>query len=162
MYWIYLVYVGPFKDYWISELKTVNMSEGEVLDEETNWLLENVPLETILGVEENETPALEMRLDAAIEPPTKERGGAMQAVASHQSTNGEGGRDRAEAWQWAPLPGAAHSNNECEWRETSYMLTTCMAMGWARSSTKYHIVHRSYNPGHHMIGTSIHTCSMRH
>ena len=44
------------------------MSEGEVLDEETNELLENVPLEAILGVEEDETSTVEILLDAAITP----------------------------------------------------------------------------------------------
>ena len=50
------------------------MSEGDVLDKEMNRLLENVPLETILGVEEDQTSTLQMLVDAAIEPPIEERG----------------------------------------------------------------------------------------
>ena len=129
----------------------VNVSAREVLDEE--------PLETILGVEEDETTALKMLLDVTIEPRIEERGGATHVVASHKSSNSEGGReqrhDSGDPCQGLPF-------QQCDWRETSHMLTTCMAMGWARSNTKYHIVHRLYNPGHHMIGTSIHTCSVRH
>ena len=75
------------------------MSEGEVVDVEgeVNQLLEDILGGLIL--EDKETLETKNLLDTETEPPTKERGGAMK---------GEG----VKAWQWAPLPGAVHSNNE--------------------------------------------------
>ena len=64
------------------------------MDKETNQLLESVPLELISGVEEDATSTIEMLLDAATEPITEERGRATQAVASHQSANGEKGKEQ--------------------------------------------------------------------
>ena len=65
------------------KLKTMEkMSEGKVLDDETDQLLEDLPIGVILGLGEEETPTLEMLLDATTQPPIEERGGAMQVVAS--------------------------------------------------------------------------------
>ena len=63
-----------------------------------NRLLEDIPIGLIL--EDEETSALEMKtetlLGATTEPPTEERGRAIQAVASQQyaNANGKGGRSQ--------------------------------------------------------------------
>ena len=50
-------------------------------------------LGAILGLGEAEIPTLDMLLDAASEPSTKEKGGAiMQAVTSQKSANRKRGR----------------------------------------------------------------------
>ena len=66
------------------------MSRGEVLDEETNRLLEDTPI----GLGGEETSTLELLLDAATVAPTEERGVATKAVAPVQVANGEGGKGR--------------------------------------------------------------------
>ena len=62
------------------------------IDGEMDQLLEDIPIGLILDDDETETDLL----GAATEPPTIERGGAMQAVASQRCTNasGEGGQER--------------------------------------------------------------------
>ena len=53
-----------------------------VYDEEyTDRLLENLPVEVILGVGEEKVPVLNKELqDTATEPPTGDNGGATQAL----------------------------------------------------------------------------------
>ena len=84
------------------------MSVDIDVDAEMGQLLEDIPIGLIL--EDDETPTLvETELDAGTEPPpTNERGGATQAVASQRiqriQADGEGGKTR----RWALLPGASH------------------------------------------------------
>ena len=69
--------------------------DGEMdidIDGEMDQVLEDIPIGLILDDDETETDLL----GAATEPPTVERGGATQAVASQRRTNasGEGGQER--------------------------------------------------------------------
>ena len=69
------------------------MSMDIDVDMEMEQLLEDIPIGLIL--EDEETPTLvETEMDAGTEPPTNERGGATQAVASQLiQADGEGGKE---------------------------------------------------------------------
>ena len=61
-----------------------------------NRLLKDIPIGLILDNEETLETKTENLLGAGTEPPTKENGGATQAVASKQYTNANANGDRGK------------------------------------------------------------------